>query len=169
MLQAPPITKSVRGILASLLIDRIALAVGSLLALSVVAVIGAYHGHAFYAAFGVLLGWALFHRHLLTQRTVDPAEQLVLKASQLAKLFPAAFVVMGHTHTPVHVPAGEATYINLGSWAEDEVTETPDWAAPRATRTHLVIHVEDARPEASLFTWDSGTGPRTYEVPVRVA
>ena len=61
LLQAPPITKSVRGILASLLIDRIALAVGSLLALSVVAVIGAYHGHAFYAAFGVLLGWALFH------------------------------------------------------------------------------------------------------------
>jgi UDP-2,3-diacylglucosamine pyrophosphatase LpxH len=165
-LQVPPITRSVRGILASVLLDRIALAVTSLFALLVVALIGAYHGHAFYAAFGVLAAWGLFHRHLSAQRTVDPAEQLVLKASQLAKLFPAAFVVMGHTHIPVHTPAGDATYINLGSWAEDEdAPDVPDWSAAKASRTHLVIQMNDARPEARLFTWDSGNGPRQYEVP----
>jgi predicted phosphodiesterase len=129
-----------------------------------VALIGVYHGHALYAALGVVVAWALFHRHLSAQRTVDPAEQLVMKASQLAKLFPAAFVVMGHTHTPVYTPAGDATYVNLGSWAEDEEGEKPEGDAPRATRTHLVIHVHETRPEARLFTWESGTGPRRYDV-----
>ena len=87
-----------------------------------------------------------------------------MKATQLAKLFPAAFVVMGHTHTPVHTPAGTATYINLGSWAEDEPEGVPELNAPRATRTHLVIHVRESRPEADLFTWDA-EGPRHYVVP----
>jgi UDP-2,3-diacylglucosamine pyrophosphatase LpxH len=162
-LQEPPLTRSVQGILASVLLDRLALALVAMLALLVVALVGAYHGHALYAAFGVLAAWALFHRHLSSRRTVDPAEQLVMKASQLAKLFPAAFVVMGHTHTPVHTPAGDATYINLGSWAEDEPETEAN--AQRATRTHLVIHVRESRPEAGLYTWESGTGPREYEVP----
>ena len=164
-LQAPPITRSIRGILGSVLLDRLAVALGALFALVIVALIGAYHGHVLYAAFGVIAAWALFHRHLSSQRTVDPAEQLIVKAAQLASLFPAAFVVMGHTHTPVYAPAGDATYINLGSWAEDEATDEPEDSTPRATRTHLVIHVKDARPEARLFTWESGTGPRQYEVP----
>jgi UDP-2,3-diacylglucosamine pyrophosphatase LpxH len=162
-LQAPPITRSVRGILASVLLDRIALAMASVLALLLVAIVGAYHGHALYGGLGVLTAWALFHRHLSSQRTVDPGEQLLARASQLAKLFPAAFVVMGHTHTPVNVPAGAATYINLGSWAEDEPTDATDWGAPRATRTHLVIHSHESRPEARLRTWDSGEGPRDFD------
>jgi UDP-2,3-diacylglucosamine pyrophosphatase LpxH len=161
-LQVPPITRSVRGILASVLLDRLALAMAAVLALIVLAVVGVFHGHALYAALGVLPVWAIFHRYLSSQRNVDSADQLVVKASQLAKLFPAAFVVMGHTHVPVQVPAGDATYINLGSWAEDEEPE-PALAAPRAARTHLVIHVNEARPEARLFIWDSGTGPRTYD------
>ncbi len=164
-LQAPPLTRSVRGILASLLLDRVAAAVGAVLMLSVVAVIGVYHGHALYAAVAVVVAWALFHRHLTSQRRVDPAEQLVLKASQLAKLFPAAFVVMGHTHTPVNAPAGDARYINLGSWAEDEAEgdQAPELGGPRATRTHLVIHPDAMRAEAQLYTWDSGSGPKSYE------
>jgi hypothetical protein len=163
-LQAPPITRSVRGILASVLLDRLALALASLLALLVVAIVGIYHGHALYALIAILVAWALFHRHLTAQRKVDSADLLVTKASQLAKLFPAAFVVMGHTHTPVHVPAGDTTYINVGSWAEEEA-DTPEGHAPRAPRTHLVIEVRGARPEAKLFTWESGTGPKRYEVP----
>ena len=163
-LQVPPLTQSVRGILASVLLDRLALALASLLALFVVAVIGVYHGHALYGAFGVIAAWALFHRHLSAQRTVDSADLLIAKASQLSKLFPAAFVVMGHTHTPVHVPAGSATYINVGSWAEEEdAGQSEDRAPPRAPRTHLVIHMREARPEARLLIWESGSGPRSYE------
>lgn len=162
-LQVPPITQSVRGILASVLLDRLALAVASLFALCIVAVLGIYHGHALWAAVGVLAAWGLFHRHLSSQRHVDAAEMLLAKASQLSKLFPAAFVVMGHTHMPVHVPAGTATYINLGSWAEEEDAGPSAAPAPRAPRTHLVIHMRDARPEARLLVWDPGSGPRSYE------
>ncbi len=160
-LQVPPITRSVRGILASVLLDRLAVATAAVLALVVLGIVGVYHGYALYAALAILPVWGLFHRYLSGQRTVDSADLLVAKASQLAKLFPAAFVVMGHTHVPVQVPAGDATYINVGSWAEDEELESSD--APRAARTHLVIHTTESRPEARLFTWDSGTGPRTYE------
>jgi UDP-2,3-diacylglucosamine pyrophosphatase LpxH len=163
LLQTPPTTRSIRGILASVLLDRCALAVGSLSALFVVAVIGVYNGHVLYGALGVIAAWAVFHRHLSARRTVDAAELLVAKASQLSKLFPAAFVVMGHTHTPVYLPAGDSTYINVGSWTEDEGAGTPEGQAPRAPRTHLVIDVREARPEARLFAWESGVGPRRYE------
>ncbi len=162
-LQAPPTTRSVRDILASVLLDRLALAVGSLLMLFVVAVVGVYDGHVLYAALGVLVAWAVFHRYLSARRTVDSAQLLIAKASQLSKLFPAAFVVMGHTHTPVYVPAGDATYINVGSWTEDEGAGPEEGQAPRAPRTHLVIQMREARPEARLFTWESGVGPRRYE------
>jgi UDP-2,3-diacylglucosamine pyrophosphatase LpxH len=118
-LQAPPTTRSIRGILASVLLDRIALAVGALFALLGVAVVGVYHGRVLYGAIGVLAAWAMVHRYLSAQRTVDSAQMLITKASALSKLFPAAFVVMGHTHTPVYVPAADATYINVGSWTED--------------------------------------------------
>jgi predicted phosphodiesterase len=122
-----------------------------------------YNGHVLYGALGVIAAWAVFHRHLSARRTVDAAELLVAKASQLSKLFPAAFVVMGHTHTPVYLPAGDSTYINVGSWTEDEGAGTPEGQAPRAPRTHLVIDVREARPEARLFAWESGVGPRRYE------
>ena len=167
-LQELPVTRSIRGILASVLLDRLALAVLSLFTLVGVAVLGIYHGHALYAALGVVAAWALFHRHLSQQRQIDPADRLRMKASQLAKLFPAAFVVMGHTHIPVRAPAGDATYINLGSWAEEQEAEAPEGIALRATRTHLVIHPGKApsggRPDAQLFRWRSGAGPQQYNV-----
>jgi hypothetical protein len=101
--------------------------------------------------------------HLSRQRKLDPAEHMVDRAAHLARLFPAAFVVMGHTHVPAAVPAGTATYINVGSWAEeapDEHAPTAEPLAPayRAARTHLVIHVQDDRPEARFCTW-AESGP----------
>jgi UDP-2,3-diacylglucosamine pyrophosphatase LpxH len=159
-LQVPPITRSVRGILASVLLDRLGVAVLSLGLLAVLGVIGIRHGHALYAAVGVLPAWALFHRYLSGQRNVDAADLLVAKASQLVKLFPAAFVVMGHTHVPVQVPAGESTYINVGSWSEEEATDAA--GSPRAPRTHLVIHPSGPRGEARLLSWDPSSGPRNY-------
>jgi hypothetical protein len=42
------------------------------------------------------------------------------------------------------------TYVNLGSWAHDDLDGPPTEAA----RTHFVIRVVDGRPEASLLEWD---------------
>ena len=88
---------------------------------------------------------------------------MVDRAAALARLFPSAFVVMGHTHIPTSVSAGEATYINVGSWAEDEPDALSDY---RATRTHLVIHVRDSGLEAQFCTWGDA-GPVAFRLPER--
>jgi UDP-2,3-diacylglucosamine pyrophosphatase LpxH len=153
-LQAPPLTKSIRGILAGVLLDRLALGVLATCACIALAIYSAFHGHALWALAGVLVVWSLLNRWLTRQRQVDPGPYLVDRAAHLARLFPAAFVVMGHTHVPITAPAGTATYVNLGSWAEDasEIGEAPR----RAPRTHLVIQVRDDRPEAQFCTWKDG-------------
>lgn len=161
-LQTPPITSSVAGILRSVLLDRLALAVMSLLTLALLLVVGGLRGSVAWAAGGVVAAWIALHVYFSRQRSVDPGEQMIDRAAQLAKLFPAAFVVMGHTHVPEAVKAGDATYINVGSWAEE--AEGPSEVAYRAPRTHLVIHVRDAQPEALFCTWEEN-GPRPRLLP----
>src|SRR5690606_28748801 len=99
-LQAPPVTSSIAGILGSVLLDRLALAMLAMLVTVGLAIGGALHGYGLLSLVGVLAGWSLLHRRLVRARQIDPAEQMQLRASQLAALFPAAFVVMGHTHIP---------------------------------------------------------------------
>jgi hypothetical protein len=155
-LQAQPITSTVGGILGSVLIDRFALACISILTLFVLGVIGVAHRPALFGTFAVLLAWALVHRHLARRRHVDPSAALAERAAHLSKLFPAAFVVMGHTHVPVQAEAGGATYINLGSWAEEELVDrNAAMIAPtRAARTHVVIHPNERGAEAQFRTWE---------------
>jgi predicted phosphodiesterase len=69
---------------------------------------------------------------------------------------------MGHTHVPAAVPAGAATYINVGSWAEE--VDEPEMPTYRAARTHLVIHVRNQRAEAQFCTWED-SGPRVRVLP----
>ncbi len=157
-LQSPPITRSIRGILASVLLDRIALAVAAALVLFVIALLGLKAGHFVLSSALVLAAWGFVHRHLVLQRRVCPSDQLAERAAHLARLFPAAFVVMGHTHVPAKVPVqeGAATYVNLGSWSEDEGDDVSD---ARAARTHLVVHPSEAGAKGELLRWDSITGP----------
>ncbi len=164
-LQVPPVTSTISGILASVLLDRLALGFVAMVMLLLVAVLTVVHvPHAWWAAPCVVLGWALGHRRLARQRVVDPGQRMIESATHLAKIFPAAFVVMGHTHTPARVAInnGEATYINVGSWAEEEgdAGESAD-KTYRAARTHLVIHWGDQGPVAEFLEWD-GDGPRRF-------
>ena len=156
-LQAPPVTRSIRGILASVLLDRLALALLCSLLLLVTGILGMRAGHFALAATSIACGWVLGHRYLARQRQLDPGELMADRASQLARLLPAAFVVMGHTHAPVEraVADGAATYINVGAWAEEE----PDEGS--APRTHLVVTLREGKPFAELRTW-SVEGPRKY-------
>ena len=75
---------------------------------------------------------------------------------------------MGHTHVPqrIDVNDGAATYINVGSWAEEEADETSQY---RAARTHLVIRSTESGPVADLLAWDSAEGPRAYAPKVPLA
>jgi hypothetical protein len=152
-LQARPITSSVRGILTSVLLDRVVLAVvwtTAIAALLTSGVLGKYTVHACVVGGAA---WIAAHVLVARQRIVDPAARMIERAAHLANLFPAAFVVMGHTHVPVAVRAGDATYINVGSWAEDEAEPGP------AARTHLVIDVGPNGAEARFCVWGP-EGPR---------
>ena len=113
-----------------------------------------------------LLAWLLAHRQLTLRRRDwfgDPLDNdhiLVERAGHLARLFPAAFVVMGHTHVPemVSVAEGAATYVNVGSWHEAE----PDGEGSyRAARTHLVIHPAETGPTAEFLAWGN-EGPKKF-------
>jgi UDP-2,3-diacylglucosamine pyrophosphatase LpxH len=163
-LQARPVTSSVRGIMASLLVDELAVALLALAALTVCGLVG-FRSHAVrLGAWTVVLGaWFTTHRYLSNTRHVDPQHALAARAGALAQLFPAAFVVMGHTHVPVRsdVDNGRATYVNTGSWAEDASALPNAPVTHRAARTHLVIRVLETGPEAELLTW-SPTGPAPF-------
>lgn len=152
-LQVEPVTASVLGILASLLLDRMVLGLIAVLAIAALTIVMGLHASTLYASAGVIAVWALFHMVLSRRRKVDPAAQMIDRAARLARLFPCAFVVMGHTHAPAAARVGPATYVNVGSWAEQESDEQ------RAARTHLVIHVTPGGPQAELCTW-SPEGPR---------
>jgi UDP-2,3-diacylglucosamine pyrophosphatase LpxH len=165
-LQVAPITRTVSGILASVLLDRIVLGSVAGLTLVTVAVLTASHVlHAWWAAPCILVGWAVGHRQLARNRTVDPEERMIERAAHLAKLFPAAFVVMGHTHTPAKMAINgiDASYINLGSWAEEESDngESTD-RAYRAACTYLIIRRGEDRPIAEFLAW-SEDGPRRFD------
>lgn len=169
-LHAPPVTRSISGIMASVLLDRIALALASTLLLIMVAIFSAYSGAVWAVAPCVIVAWFLVHRYLAKKRKLDPDDDLIERAGRLVKLFPAAFVVMGHTHTPleVKVEGGATTYINVGAWSEEE-PEQGETGGYRAPRTHLVIEHAESGPVAELRAWDSTAGPRRFALEVKAS
>ncbi len=166
-LQAPPVTRSVSKILASVLLDRLALGVIAAPAMAAIAIAGSPHPWRWIGIAAIAIGWTLAHFHLRARRRawfgerLDNDQALVERAGHLARLFPAAFVVMGHTHTPevVSVAEGASTYVNVGSWHEAEVDDSRP--SHRAARTHLVIHPASSGPTAEFLAW-SPEGPRRF-------
>jgi UDP-2,3-diacylglucosamine pyrophosphatase LpxH len=171
-LQVPPVTRSASKILASVLLDRLALGFAAAASLAVLAVVALRHPAGWVAVAAAGVAWLLTHRHLSARRRrwfgehLDNQEALLERAGHLASLFPAAFVVMGHTHQPAKIPVGRgaATYVNVGSWHEAEPATPSEPGAYRAARTHLVIHPAPEGPVAQFLAW-SPDGPRQFVGP----
>jgi len=154
-LQVAPITRTVRGILASLLLDQLAVGAIGIVLLAVFGVLSLFYPGFLWGDGAVIAAWVgvfFLLRHL---RKIDPDIELGLRAGALARIFSAPFVVMGHTHVPRRQPiAGGATYVNLGSWSE--------CVGQTATRTHLVIDGELGALRAELRSWCSIRGPLRF-------
>lgn len=150
-LHVPSMVSSPRLVLASVMLDRLlacAIAVPLVVLFAVL--------HEWVALFAVAFVWLLLHFELASGRpSVDPAKLMGERARDLVRLFPASFVVMGHTHVPDTRDLDGATYVNLGSWAEGKPDDGDD-APYRAARTHLVIHAQADRHEAELRAWKDG-------------
>jgi UDP-2,3-diacylglucosamine pyrophosphatase LpxH len=168
-LQVPPVTQSIPKILASVLLDRLAAAFAATIAIAGLVWFSLRHAWCVPAALGVGVAWLISHRKLSQRRRawfgekLDNDEALAERAGQLARLFPAAFVVMGHTHSPAVIPVAEgaATYVNVGCWHEAEPAGPDDDATRRAARTHLVIHPAPSGPRAHFLAWGLA-GPERY-------
>jgi UDP-2,3-diacylglucosamine pyrophosphatase LpxH len=152
-LQVAPITRTVRGILASLLLDQLALGALALVLCATLGVLAltadAHFGWGLGAA---LVGWPATSAWLRRGRRIDSDVELRLRAEALSALFAAPIVVMGHTHIARRQRVGrDATYVNVGSWSECE--------GHRATRTHLVIERALGGLRAELRAWCPERGP----------
>lgn len=153
-LQAEPITRSVYGILGTLLVDRVALGGGAVVLLATCLALSIAWPMFLVAAAVVALAWWYVNRALSRMRDIAEADALLAeRAPRLAALLPAAFVVMGHTHAPRAQPidGGRATYFNTGSWSEEESASGDEIHV--ASRTHVVIEVRDGKPSAELRVW----------------
>jgi UDP-2,3-diacylglucosamine pyrophosphatase LpxH len=164
-MQVAPITRTVRGIMASVLLDRLSLAFVSVLLVLVLLPMALWDARFGLGAFAVPVVAFAGMTYLSRQRKLDPAEEMATRAEALAALFPAPFVVMGHTHVPANVALPTTRYINLGSWAE-EAPDGPEHSY-RAARTHLVIDVHEGTPRAELRAWSAGDGDQGAPVPFR--
>lgn len=165
-LQRPPMTKNLLRLLAAVMVDRVLVSVAAVALLTwvLLAKWTPQFGVALGASTAILLVAAIAWRK--ARGAIDASDALRDHAGRVARLFPAAFIVMGHTHLPEvrRADDGDATYVNLGAWAEED---GPDGAAPAlpATRTHLVVELADGRPEARLLAWDETRGPESYRPP----
>jgi hypothetical protein len=117
------------------------------------------------ASAGALAGFVLLGILWAKMRSaVEPSAELRAQAPRVARLFPAAFIVMGHTHLPevVAVPTESTTYVNLGSWSEESEMDDSPVALP-ATRTHLVVEQSGSDAVAELYVWHAGIGPQHFK------
>lgn len=158
----PPITRRLFPILSVLMLDRVLLALTGvvLVCALLVGIDELWLGSAAsFAAVSTLGGLGVFSRTL--RKSIEPSAELRESSALVARLFPAAFIVMGHTHLPESLLATEqTTYVNLGAWAEEDAPEGHLPALP-ATRTHLVLATAESGPTAELLIWGEN-GPRPF-------
>jgi hypothetical protein len=110
---------------------------------------------------------ALFLLYALIGSGTNQSPQATMQrsAARIAALFSARWVVMGHTHEPVVTPVSDsASYVNLGSWGEDD---PPDERAhaQASPGTFLLLRKAGDDFQAELMRWDAEQGPLPAQRP----
>jgi UDP-2,3-diacylglucosamine pyrophosphatase LpxH len=155
-LHRPPLTRSLSALAAGMMLDQIAVALASSVAFALVFVWTAHWGIALGSSLLVFALLSVARRTWFARQTVEPSAELRQSSARVSRLFPAPFVVMGHTHLPEVEAAGPgSTYVNLGAWTEEETADGSSPALP-ATRTHFVLVHREQGASAELLTWEHG-------------
>jgi UDP-2,3-diacylglucosamine pyrophosphatase LpxH len=151
-LYAPPAVQRFGLMARSLYLDRILCGVLGL-AVGFAVTLG--------ASYWLLLGCALLAGYAVvgSGSNASPQATMLHNAQHIARLFAARWVVMGHTHQPIiQAISASASYVNLGSWGEDDPPE--ERAAPRPDLgTFLVLRKRAEGFFAELLRWDAQHGP----------
>lgn len=165
LMAARPAHEKVSTIVRTLFIERVFLGLLALLSFSLMSFSNTTWGWwlATVALFIVLnVAAHLWSKRL---RVLDASSVLKQAAAQIASIFPAKFIVMGHTHQPTVERVHKSTlYVNLGNWGTDDLDATED-TPHRAPCTHLVIRHVDGKPQAAFYAWDIQSGLREMPLP----
>jgi predicted phosphodiesterase len=158
-LYAPPAVQRFGFMAQSLYLDRIVSGLGGAFGIVLAALFLAYVGVISAVASAVssalLLGYAIVG----SGHNTSPQATMLNNAADIAALFRARWVVMGHTHEPILQPVSDsASYVNLGSWGEDD---PPDERTSRRADagTFLVLRRQADAFLAELMRWDERHGP----------
>lgn len=159
-LAVKPSIASLHAIFSTLLLDRLALFSVTPIFVLATFFIPASMLARFSGALAFVLLARILHEKLVTLRSLDAAERMERRAKDVARLFPATFVVMGHTHMPVErALTADVVYINTGTWAEE--ADERGLVTPPAPRTHFVVEgIDTSRGE--LRRWVPGNGPERW-------
>ncbi|MDB4976326.1 MAG: hypothetical protein JWN48_4667 [Myxococcaceae bacterium] len=154
-----PAVQSLNFVLRSLYLDRIfaglLAALLTLLALLVMRSTSLTTGLLSAIPALLLVGYALVGQH----KNTSPKAEMKRGAERIASMFDARWVVMGHTHEPVLTKiASDASYVNLGSWGQDDPPEEQS-AAHASSSTFLVLRGRDGKYSGELLKWDPRRGP----------
>jgi UDP-2,3-diacylglucosamine pyrophosphatase LpxH len=157
-LYVPPAVQRFGFMLRSLYLDRIVsgLAGVAALLLASLGLLGPI-GSAVMASLSI--GYALIG----SGKNRSPQATMLHNAKQIAQLFSARWVVMGHTHEPtIQAVSDSASYVNLGSWGEDDPPDERT-AQRDGLGTFLVLCKRTDDFFAELLRWDEKHGPSVVE------
>ena len=158
-LYVAPAARSVLFVLRSLYLDRVFTVALALLFVALGASLARYRN---------LLEGALFALPALPlaafgcfgpNRDLAPTERMRQGAAEIAKLFNARYVVMGHTHDAEEqlLPNG-ARYLNVGHWGRDDVPEEQPSTLPQTPCTFLLLSRHQHGYRHQLLRWDTTRG-----------
>jgi UDP-2,3-diacylglucosamine pyrophosphatase LpxH len=159
-LYVEPAVQSLNFVLRSLYLDRIFAGTLALAVVLTALVVGRYTslttGTVCALPAALLAGYAVIGRGSNT----SPKAEMRRGAERIASMFQARWVVMGHTHEPVLTKiASDASYVNLGSWGQDDPPEEQS-AAHASSSTFLVVRASNGGAySGELLQWDPKRGP----------
>jgi hypothetical protein len=158
-LYVPPAVQRFGFMLRSLYLDRILCGLAGAAGLLLASLCLGYVG-----VISALIAVLLFSYALVgSGKNSSPQATMLHNAKQIAQLFSARWVVMGHTHEPIIQAVSEsASYVNLGSWGEDDPPEERS-AQRDGLGTFLILRRRADDFFAELLRWDEQLGPLAIE------
>lgn len=164
-LYAAPAARSLRFVMRSLYLDRLLSMVLSVLFIAAGATLSRYASLSEGALCALpALPLAAFGCYG-PNRDLAPIQRMRESAAEIARLFGARFVVMGHTHVPEDAPlGGAARYLNVGHWGHDDIPEEQAESAPQMPCTYLLLKQTSEGYRHQLLRWDAAIGALPYVV-----
>lgn len=161
-LYAAPAARSLKFVMRSLYLDRVACLLLSFACVGIAALAAHYQGVSESLACALPGALAAAYACIGSGSNTAPNERMREGAKNIAYLFNARWVVMGHTHEPrVDRLSPHSSYVNLGSWGEDELPDERS-AHHVSPCTFLVLAQKEGDYRAELMQWDLARGPLPF-------